>query len=76
MGVEDRAKNYHVAYNAINYILDISDHLRRTSFAFEASLVLVEAIKAMEGNLVLQDVKYLDKRTEIYLQVSRIYENE
>jgi len=41
MNVEDRAKNYHVTYNAINYILDISENLRRTNFAFDASQVLV-----------------------------------
>jgi hypothetical protein len=61
--VEERAKNYHVTYNAVNYILDISEHLRKTNFSFEASLILAEAIKSMDGNIILQDVKFLDKIT-------------
>ena len=28
----------------------------------------------MQQNLILNDVKYLDKRTEIYLKMSKIYE--
>jgi hypothetical protein len=45
--VEDRAKNYFITYNAVNYILDISEHLRRTNFSFETSLILAETIKSM-----------------------------
>lgn len=29
----------------------------------------------MEGNIVLQDVKFLDKVTELYLKLARIYED-
>ena len=74
LGTEDRAKHYHVVYNAVTYIQDIAQHLRRSAFAFESTQVIMEAIKSMEGNLILQDVKYLDRRTELYLTVSRIYE--
>jgi hypothetical protein len=73
--VEERAKNYFITYNAVNYILEISGHLRRTNFSFEASLILAEAIKSMEGNIILQDVKYLDKVTELYLKLAKIYED-
>lgn len=34
----------------------------------------MEALKALEENLILADVKYLDKRTELYLFISKIYE--
>lgn len=60
---EERARQYHVTYNAISYIVDISEYLRRTSFSFEIIAVLIEAIRAMEENLILSDVKYLDRRT-------------
>jgi len=73
MKVEERAKQYHVTYNAINYILDISEHIRKTNFSFEIISIYLEAIKSMEENLILNDVKYLDKRTELYLKVSKIY---
>lgn len=73
--VEERARNYFITYNAVNYILEISEHLRRTNFSFEASLILAEAIKSMEGNIILQDVKYLDKVTELYLKLAKIYED-
>jgi hypothetical protein len=36
---------------------------------------LAEAIKSMEGNIILQDVKYLDKVTELYLKLAKIYED-
>ena len=49
--------------------------MRKTNFAFEASLILAEAIKSMEGNIVLQDVKFLDKITELYLKLAKIYED-
>lgn len=29
----------------------------------------------MEGNIVLQDVKFLDKITELYLKLAKIYED-
>lgn len=73
--VEERAKNYFITYNAVNYILEISEHLRRTNFSFETTLILAEAIKSMEGNIILQDVKYLDKVTELYLKLAKIYED-
>jgi len=28
----------------------------------------------MEGNIILQDVKFLDKRTQIYISLAQIYE--
>jgi hypothetical protein len=34
----------------------------------------VEGIRSMEENIILSDAKYLDKRTELYLKVSKIYE--
>ena len=34
----------------------------------------MECILAIEGNIILQDVKYLDKRTRIYLDICQIYE--
>ena len=74
MKVEERARQYHVAYNAINYILDISEYLRKTNFSFEIISVLAEGVRSMEQNLILNDVKYLDKRTEIYLKMGKIYE--
>lgn len=35
---------------------------------------MVEGIRSMEENIILSDVKYLDKRTELYLKVTKIYE--
>jgi tetratricopeptide (TPR) repeat protein len=71
---EERARHYHVAYNAVTYILDVGEHLRRTNFSFELLPLLAEAVRAMEENLILSDVKYLDKRTELYIKLARIYE--
>lgn len=74
MKTEERARHYHITYNAISYILDISEYLRKTNFSFEIIAILAEAIKAMEENVILCDVKYLDRRTELYLKVAKIYE--
>ena len=64
-----------MAYNAINYIVDISEYLRKTNFSFEILSALAEGIRTMEDNLILNDVKYLDKRTELYLKMAKIYES-
>lgn len=34
----------------------------------------MECILSMEANVILQDVKYLDKRSKIYLDICHIYE--
>lgn len=76
MNVEDRAKNYHVVYNAVTYITEIASVIRKSNYAFESIQFLLDAIVAMESNLILQYYKYSDKRTQIYLHVCRIYEEE
>jgi hypothetical protein len=65
--VQRRAEAYHLTYNAIVYTLDICRLLRKSEYSFEAIEYLMVAVTAMEANLILQDAKYLDMRTKLYL---------
>ena len=72
--IEERARQYHNAFNGLNYLLELSESLRKTNFSFEVLPILAEGVKTMEENLILNDVKYLDKRSELYLKMGKIYE--
>lgn len=65
--MQRRAEAYHLTYNAIVYTLDICRLLRKSEYSFEAIEYLMVAVTAMEANLILQDAKYLDMRTKLYL---------
>lgn len=74
MSIEDRAKHFNLTYNAVVYISDIASLLRKSNYSFETIKHLTDCALAMEANIILQDVKYLDKRTKIYLDICHIYE--
>lgn len=74
--VQRRAETYHLAYNAIMYTLDVCKLLRRSEYAFESIEFLFVAVAAMEANLILQDAKYLDLRTKLYLELAHLYEEQ
>ena len=72
--VDERTKFFNITYNAIVYIIDIASFLRRSNYSFEVVKEILDAILAMEANIILQDVKYLDLRTKLYLDICHIYE--
>jgi hypothetical protein len=74
LSVEERATHFNVTYNAVVYISDMAALLRKSSYSFETIKALIDCILAMENNIVLQDAKYLDKRTNLYLDICHIYE--
>lgn len=74
--VQHRAETYHLAYNAVVYMLDVCRLLRKSEYSFEAIEYLLVAVSAMEANLILQDAKYLDMRTKLYIELAHLYEEQ
>lgn len=50
--------------------------MKKGEFVYETLDFLLQAIIALEANLILQDAKYLDLRTKLYIEVARIYESQ
>jgi hypothetical protein len=73
LGVEERAKVFNITYNAVTYSSDVASIIRKSNYSFEVIKPLRNCIYALENNLILQDVKYLDKRTRLYLDICQIY---
>lgn len=74
--VNERLENYFHTYNGVLFVLDITQALKSTEFSFEAIDSLLIAIISLEGNLILQDAKYLDMRTKLYLEAAKLYEEQ
>ena len=62
--VEERRVN-----DGVYLAIHVKEEPKLAEYSFEGIKYLLDCIGAMEGNLILQDVKYLDRRTRIYLRL-------
>lgn len=71
---DDKIKNYYLTYNATIYLFDLSRFLRKSFFSAMTINYLAAAIVSLEGNIILQQVKYLEWRVKLYIELAHIYE--
>jgi hypothetical protein len=70
----DKVKNYYLTYNATVYLYDLTRALRRSVFGLRSVRYLAQAIVALEGNIILLSVKYLEWRINLYAELSSCYQ--
>lgn len=71
---DDKTKNYYLTYNATIYLFDMCRYLRKSVYSSIAIDYLASAIVSLEGNIVLQTIKYLEWRVKLYIELAHIYE--
>jgi len=71
---DDKTKTYYLIYNATIYLFDLCRFLRKSVYSSLTIDFLASAIVSLEGNIILQSVKYLEWRIKMYIELSHVYE--